>query len=58
MSETSLVPPGRKRKCRTNAGKFMSLQADYRAGRLSEREEASFEAVVAELWRLHKGRAS
>lgn len=56
--ESSLAPRGQKRKCRTNSGKFLSLQADYRAGRLSEDDEQRFEAVVADLWRLYKGARS
>ena len=54
MSESSVALRGRKRKCRTNSGKFLSLQADYRAGRLSSNDEARYEAIVAELWRLYR----
>jgi hypothetical protein len=39
------------RKCRSNQGKFLSLQADYRAGRLTE---AGFERIVLEVGRLYK----
>ncbi len=55
MSESSLAPRGRKRKCRTNSGRFMSLQADYRAGRLTAGDEARYESIVAELWRFYRG---
>jgi hypothetical protein len=59
LSETSLARPGRegKRKCkhraRTNAGMFMALTADYRAGRLPVELEQSFEDAVRELRSLY-----
>jgi hypothetical protein len=45
---------GRKSKCRSNQGKFLSLQADYRAGRLTEASEERFERIVLDLARLYK----
>ena len=54
MIEGSLARPGRKRKCRTNSGKFMSLQAAYRRGELASDDEARYESIVAELRRLYK----
>jgi hypothetical protein len=41
-------------KARTNAGRFLSLQADYRAGRLTEAGEERFERIVLEVGRLYK----
>ena len=56
MSTVSLARSGRKRKCRSNQGKFLPLQADYRAGRLDAQGEEQFEAIVLELARLYKTR--
>jgi len=56
--ESSLARSGRKRKCRTNSGKFMSLQAAYRRGKLSSDDEARYESIVAELWRLYREASS
>jgi hypothetical protein len=37
---------GRHRPAHTNSGKFMYLQADYRAGRLSAAGEEQYERIV------------
>jgi hypothetical protein len=59
LSTASLARSGRKgkSKCRSNSGKFLSLQADYRAGRLSGEAEERYEALCLELSRLYKGRS-
>ena len=56
MSKTSLARPGRKgkSKCRTNRGRFMSLEAAYWGGRLTADDEARFERVCLDLHRLYK----
>jgi hypothetical protein len=50
--------PGRerKRKCRSNQGRFMSVQAAYRSGRLSDEGEEAYERICYELARLYKTR--
>jgi hypothetical protein len=49
---------GRHRPAHTNAGKFMFVQADYRAGRLSAEGEEVFERVCLNLHRLWKDATS
>lgn len=41
-------------RAHTNSGRFLSLQADYRAGRLTVQGEQRYEAVVLELGRLYR----
>jgi hypothetical protein len=43
----------RRRRCHTNARKFLAMQADYRAGRLTHEGEERFEAVCNQLHRLY-----
>ena len=47
-----------RRRCHTNAGKFLAMQADYRAGRLTRESEERFEAVCYQIHRLYKERVS
>ena len=58
MATASVARSGRggKRKCTSNQGRFMSLQADYRAGRLTDAGEERFERIVLEVGRLYRGR--
>ncbi len=44
----------KKKRARTNAGMFLALQADYRAGRLSEAAGRRFEDAVAMVWRTYR----
>jgi hypothetical protein len=48
----------RRRRCHTNAGRFLSLTADYRAGRLTGEGEKRFEDICYQLHRLYKERFS
>ena len=56
LSTASLARPGRKgkSKCRTNRGRFMHLEADYRAGRLTEQQEQRYERICLDLHRLYR----
>jgi hypothetical protein len=45
-----------RHRARTNAGKFLSLQADYRSGRLTEEGEERYEALCLLLSRLYRER--
>lgn len=54
VSKTSLARLGRKRKCRTNRGKFMRLETMYRHGSLTGEQRAAFEWVILDLWRLER----
>ena len=42
------------RRARTNAGMFIALTADYRAGRLSPVAERRYEDMVATVWSLYR----
>ena len=55
MDTTSVGRHKGRHKARTNSGKFLSLQADYRRGRLTEASEERFERIVLEVGRLYKG---
>jgi hypothetical protein len=44
----------RGRKCRTNRGKFGSLERRYFAGVLTAEEEEGFEAICYAMGRLYK----